>query len=270
MLLPSAIAADLPSRVAAPSASAQSIVDAQVPIVFPPREPLVLVVNRPAPSGVLNYSPSSSSVLSSIPATPRNYPTRSARSNLVRGRKLFSPRTSQNVNRRRRTVRARPIVLPIRSVKRSSACIVCGQLFGEEVPKKALIKFWMEEEVCIPLRSRCCVNHLTSRNVFNEDSTIRLLAEKLKNEVVVTGSEIANFMSMIREHSRSKPHIDYEAPVTDEEYDAFIGHTEKQFNNLLSHIEDDSIVLQALISPQNLLELFMMKMRMNLSQRKLG
>ncbi len=150
-----------------------------------------------------------------------------------------------------------------------SCCCVCSKTEKSRpiIPAKARLHFWNEAMIWIPSRNRCCESHLLNGR-FNQDSC-NVLKEKAKPGAKLSGNDVEEWFQRLTNQKPSQL-IDVDSDeLSDMDYDMLFGLKREHFDLLFGFIKAD-LKPSTNRTPRNALAIFLMKLRLGISQRLIG
>ena len=163
--------------------------------------------------------------------------------------------------------------IPIKScISSQNKCCVCGNKNGRSnIPKEAVMDAFITHKIFIPYKNRICPSHLFSNHLSNEAKQLLVVT----HESVTWNSEqvfsfINSLASMCARNSVKKPKLDFDNDYySDDDYHVYTGLTKKEhFDNLLQFCVD--LRASSNRSVRNALAIFLVKLRLDISQRAIG
>ncbi|OXA46806.1 hypothetical protein Fcan01_18239 [Folsomia candida] len=161
-----------------------------------------------------------------------------------------------------------PVVdVPIPSViSTQSHCFVCKSPVRTRIKKRAIIEVFIRRGILIPENNRCCREHLHGE-MLKEDVLTSLVSARDSSSL--TGEQVSKWMVTLRGIiTEKKLPIDFskDSRLTNSDYEMLLGVSIDNFDVLLAHCQG-SVRNTANRSVRNSLAIFLMKLRLNLSQR---
>lgn len=164
------------------------------------------------------------------------------------------------------------ITLPgIKSVACSSSlCFICRSTSGRSrIPKTALLDLWLKTQVMVPSMNRVCKSHLED-DVFTSQAIDQIAATR--NDANVSGHELAEWLKTLtlKLLEKRKP-LDFDkgSGLTDADYKLLTGISEEAFSELAEILAKSEMRNSGNRSHRNALGIFMVMLRLGLSQRVL-
>jgi hypothetical protein len=163
-----------------------------------------------------------------------------------------------------------PFILPgISSVPRSeSRCVVCKSRDGRSrIPTSALIDLWVKTKIFVPSNNRTCAAHLESGKFLAEAIGLIVATKKYAE---VTGLQVSDWMTNLADQlgKRHRP-VDFNssAGLTDEDFRLLTGIGRESFGELVDVLKGSKMRESSNRSICNALGMFLVMLRLNLSQR---
>lgn len=198
----------------------------------------------------------------------------SERSSFFNSERMLSPNSFKNNNRHSGTGKAfYDQVWGIPSTEKN--CCVCkgsntpahSEKRRCRIPRAALEHFWVINNIWLPANNRCCPHHIIEGR-FTEEA-VKTLRGHSKKGAWLSKLEIQEWLS----HYQMKAHenrVDVDSSnMQDEDYELLFGVNKTNFDDLFASIKEN---LRWTIhrSPRNALAIFLIKLRLDLSQRMIG
>ncbi len=148
-------------------------------------------------------------------------------------------------------------------------CCVCPGNGRLAIPRSAIESFWLATGIWMPLKNRCCVEHLKD-GVFTEESVI-LLRSRAKCGVWLKTSEIQSWIQDLTANTAMRSnYFDVDSPnMAESDYLLLFGITKENFEDLFLSIKDN-LRYSIHRSPKNALAICLMKLRLDISQQLIG
>lgn len=147
-------------------------------------------------------------------------------------------------------------------------CFICGANSRKKIPSAARIDIWRKKNIYISYKNRSCPEHLTNK-IFNDDAADAITA--YRSYAQMEDSEISKFLNSFAflENPANVLSFDDLKRYSDESFYLLVGTTKEQFEYLHQHVccEINNTKTR---SSRNALAIFLMKLRLNLSQAVLS
>jgi hypothetical protein len=161
------------------------------------------------------------------------------------------------------------IVPGITSVSKSERrCFVCRSPTGRSrIPNSALLDTWLKLKILVPENNRICADHLDS-GIFTEEALSRIIVTKESAEL--NGQQVAKWLTNLSlKLSQRHRLIDFNsnAGLPNEDVKMLTGIDRNAFQALVNVLKTSKMRESANRSLQNALGIFMILLRLNLSQR---
>lgn len=148
-------------------------------------------------------------------------------------------------------------------------CCVCPGNGRLAIPKSAIESFWLATGIWIPLKNRCCAEHLQD-GLFTLES-VALLRSRAKCGVWLKSSEIQGWVKDLTANKAMQlNYFDVESPnMAESDYLLMFGITKNHFEDMFLTIKDH-LRYSLHRSPRNALAICLMKLRLDISQKLIG
>lgn len=147
-------------------------------------------------------------------------------------------------------------------------CFICSANVRTRVRRRTILEVWIAKGILVPENNRCCTDHLDGE-VLKQEALNQI--EIAQNHSNVTPQHISKLFKLFRDASMKKElPIDFSDPrrYTDLEYKLLLGVKREDFEILLGHCEGMRKSTNRTV--RNSLAIFLMKLRLNVSQKVLA
>jgi len=162
------------------------------------------------------------------------------------------------------------IILPLGSCSSTQRyCFICKSPNSRtRVPDKAIAQVWREKKIFIPRNNRCCHNHLNN-DLFTEDAM--QLIQIMRRRTLFSEVDLIKFIGFLTPLPTVFNSLSFgiASPLTSIDYANLTGLNKDDFNDLYSFCSGN-IRNSSNRSARDALGIFLMKLRLNISQATLA
>ena len=150
-------------------------------------------------------------------------------------------------------------------------CCICKSKEGRVcVPNHAIAQAWTYNGVLIPKLNCCCRSHLNAKREFNAEALE--IVKTIDNPIDVSGPSVFDLLQNVTNQFNSKlGRMDFTeaGSLQDVDFERLLGMNIEQFSDLFTYVKN-KLNTSCNRKPKNALAMFLMKLKLDLSQEFLG
>jgi len=165
------------------------------------------------------------------------------------------------------------MAFPFKNIRKKAQtkCFLCDAVTVHVLPRAAVVKTWVQEDILIQMGSACCPIHIRERNCLTQEAVILLHAHELEETFYAKEEDLLFLITSLTAQCRKTWTLDFEdRQFSDYECNAVTGLSCPQVYEFHTLIQPQLLASAIPMSTINCTAAFLMKLRLNISQKVIG